>query len=646
MSIAIAVLVSGVALMLAFRLRERRVLWFPPRLAASVVMGLAIAGMHYTGMAAAQFPMPAQGVGPSGRWLLAARQLATPVAAASCVIFGLTMVVGVASARRRREGERILRRAAEALAVTGPEFFETVTRELLQILDAQHAIIVTVESASAERAQTLISCCRGTVEANFSFPMAGSPCESVLTAHRICCYRSDVRERFPRHQFPSDITPVGYFGAPLMAPDGSTLGVISVLTDHAIADEGEGCALLHVFATRVAGELHQARTDQALKRSEQQRARGQKLEAIGQLAGGVAHDFNNVLTVIEGHAGFLGDEITEPRLKEHVRELATAAQRAAGLTRQLLAFAGRQVMQPRVLELNARVAALLPMLRRLVREDIALTGDLGAAVRCIRADPAQLEQVIINLVVNARDAMPGGGRLVIKTRRECVRHDGLVPAGTYEVVSVEDTGTGIDAVTQAHIFEPFFTTKGTKGTGLGLATVYGIVEQSGGHIRCRSELGQGTTFEVYLPTVEETVTACAVEESKTDAVASGIETIMVVEDDPAVRGILVAALEYYGYTTIEVAHPLHAVEVAKQHAASLALVISDMIMPGMAGPAVMAALRPVVPQARFLFVSGYTGSVLDDAGGLPADAAFLQKPFSPAALGQKVREVLDASTFA
>ncbi len=361
----------------------------------------------------------------------------------------------------------------------------------------------------------------------------------------------------------------------------------------------------------------------------------QKLEAVGRLAGGVAHDFNNLLTLMQGYLEFLKD-VDEPH-RGTVAEISRAADRAARLTQQLLAFSRRQVLQPRVVDLNAEVTELGKSLLRLIGEHIELKSLLAPDLGHILVDPGQLGQVLINLSVNARDAMPQGGRLLFETknvdvRPEDARHADLKP-GAYVLLSVTDTGVGMDEGTKRQIFEPFFTTKEKgRGTGLGLATVYGIVKQSGGAIEVSSEPGSGSCFKLYFPRTDAPVEKPAPAPAP---VRGGRETILVVEDEEPLRHLVTLILRHSGYTVMEAVDGEKALDTVKSHGGALHLLLTDVIMPGMSGPDLadeMAALRP---ETKVLFVSGYT----DDA---VVGTQFLAKPFAPPDLLQKVRQVLDA----
>jgi two-component system cell cycle sensor histidine kinase/response regulator CckA len=399
----------------------------------------------------------------------------------------------------------------------------------------------------------------------------------------------------------------------------------------------------------VQRELEQARERLARRQAEEQLRQSQKMEAVGQLAGGIAHDFNNLLTAILGYAELLTPQLAgNPVGLEQVAEIRKAGDRAASLTRQLLAFSRRQVLEPKVLDLNGVVKNLESMLRRLIGEHIDLVTTLEPSLATVLADAGQMEQVIMNLVVNSRDAMPQGGRLTIETANveldeEYAGHHQTVRAGPAVMLAVSDTGTGMDAATQARIFEPFFTTKGKeRGTGLGLSTVYGIVKQSGGHIWVYSEVGRGAAFKVYL----SPVAGVAVAPSKPPvepAATGGTETILLAEDDPAVRKLTRRILASLGYEILEAESAEGALETAQRHTGRIDLILTDVVMPGMGGSDLVSRIRESRPDVRVLYMSGYTDDAIIRHRVLEPGTAFLQKPFTPTTLARKIREVVAAS---
>jgi PAS domain S-box-containing protein len=380
---------------------------------------------------------------------------------------------------------------------------------------------------------------------------------------------------------------------------------------------------------------------------EKQLRQAQKMEAIGQLSGGIAHDFNNLLSVIIGYSEVLEEALPKgDPLHKSCEQIAKAGRSAASLTRQLLAFSRQQVLEPIVLDLNAVVLHVEKMLRRLIGENIDLTTALSPALGRVKADQGQIEQVIINLAVNARDAMPNGGKLTIETAdidvdQDYVHRHPLHVPGPYVLLTVSDTGVGMDAETQARIFEPFFTTKEMgKGTGLGLATVYGVVKQSGGFIWVYSELGHGTTFKIYLPRTAEAVSADR--PVSPSGSLRGTETVLLVEDEEALRDFTATVLTQNGYTVLAAERPDRAIEIARQHPGSIHLMLTDVIMPGMNGRALAENMAAMRPEIRVVYMSGYTG--FTHPGLLDSNVILLQKPFTREALLHKVREGLALAT--
>jgi two-component system, cell cycle sensor histidine kinase and response regulator CckA len=406
---------------------------------------------------------------------------------------------------------------------------------------------------------------------------------------------------------------------PIRTADGERIGVGSVVTDLS-----------------------------AYKLLEQQLLQARKMEAVGRLAGGVAHDFNNILTAIEGFSQFALADLDDPQrgnVRHDLEQVLAASQRAGALTRQLLAFSRQQVLQPRVLDLNAVVTGLSPMLARLIGTDIRLKTTTSPSLSAVKADPNQMEQVLVNLVVNARDAMPNGGTVVIETddveldESYVTAHEG-VAAGEYVMLAVTDTGTGMDAATRAQIFDPFFTTKGPReGTGLGLSTVYGIVKQSGGHVEVYSEPGRGTSFKIYLPRCHERA------ERQTPArplavVPNGQATVLLVDDDPHVSATARRALERAGYVVLSAVNGKDALRVAEAHGRPLDLLVTDLVMPEMGGRELSSSLTAIQPGLPVLFTSGYTAEAMNQQAVLELGDSFLGKPFSPDALVRRVYEVL------
>ncbi len=386
------------------------------------------------------------------------------------------------------------------------------------------------------------------------------------------------------------------------------------------------------------------------KQLEGQLRQAQKMEAIGRLAGGIAHDFNNLLTAIIGYSQLALTRLERKDFPyKEMEEIQKAGERAAALTGQLLAFSRKQILQPRVIDLNIIASDMEKMIRRLIGEDITVITNLDPTPGRVRVDPMQIEQVMMNLVVNARDAMPDGGTMIIETQvvdldEVYARHHLEVNPGRYVMLAVSDTGCGMDAATLARVFEPFFTTKEKgKGTGLGLSTVYGIIKQSGGSIMIYSEPGKGSTFKIYLPQIDAPVEQVEVLEPLPHR-SSGSETILLVEDDETVRTLTRSILETSGYSVLEAASGEEAIGICDQHSSSIDMIITDVVMPKLGGPRMIEQIREKCPNMRVLFMSGYTDSAFVHHGAFDPGTPFLEKPFTPVALIRKVREVLDRTS--
>ena len=427
---------------------------------------------------------------------------------------------------------------------------------------------------------------------------------------------------------------------------GETRGQVEVFYTEPCTHKDEGPflyeerQLIQAIARIVSQALEQNRIQAQLRQA-------QKMEAVGQLAGGVAHDFNNLLNIIIGYSELALERhnLSEP-VKGIVTEVRKAGERAASLTRQLLAFSRKQMLAPKVLDLNEVTRDISDMVRRMVGEDVRVETVCADNLWHVKADPDQITQVIMNLASNARDAMPKGGRLTITTSNaeltgESTERRVTMPVGKYVLMAVSDTGMGMDERTQAHLFEPFFSTKERgKGTGLGLATVYGIVKQSGGYVWVESEVGHGSTFKIYLPKVDcpaEPVKGARVETRAAD----GAETVLIVEDEEGVRTLVRDYLQTRGYNMLQASNGDEAIRVARECAGNIDLLITDVIMPGMYGSECAQRLRAAKPNMSVLYISGYTEAAAHQRGNLEAGAPFLQKPFTPAQLASRVRGILD-----
>jgi signal transduction histidine kinase len=445
-----------------------------------------------------------------------------------------------------------------------------------------------------------------------------------------------------------------FLGVPVKTGE-RLVGVLTIRSSREIGFTAADVDMAKAFASQAAIALDNSRLYQEsrqafdeLSQTQAQLTQAQKMEAVGQLAGGVAHDFNNLLTVISGRSHmFLARASKDDAARRDIELIVQTSERAAALTRQLLAFSRKQLLQPKSLDLNLLAGELAPMLRRLIGEHIELVLVPGADLGWVMADPGQIEQVIMNLVVNARDAMAEGGMLRIETGNrdvhETMTHgQGQVPPGQYVTMIVQDAGCGMDSATLARIFEPFFTTKDPgKGTGLGLATVHGIVHQSGGCIGVDSAVGAGTTFTIYLPRAAAPAEV-AEAPPEPSALPRGHETVLLVEDEKEVRHLAVDVLKRCGYTVLETGDPLEALTLGDRHGGEVRLLVSDMIMPAMRGPALAERLLAGHPEMRILYMSGYTDDLIRPDGTINPPGAFLQKPFTPRSLARAVRNALDA----
>ncbi|MEX2178334.1 MAG: ATP-binding protein [Gemmatimonadaceae bacterium] len=484
----------------------------------------------------------------------------------------------------------------------------------------------------------------------------------IVTAANAAAYRlagsgaDDIVGRPLRHLIAGDEVAIGLehfraaregatrqFVIKVDGPDGAERWL--ECTCKAVRDGHETVAVLFV-----CHDITREKADEeALRRSQEQLVQAQKMEAVGQLAGGVAHDFNNLLTVITGYCGFLRRDLAgdDPRMGD-IKEIQTAAESAAALTHQLLAFSRKQVLQPKIVNLNTSVERLEHMFRRLIGAQIEIQTRLDADLHLVKADPNQLDQVVMNLALNARDAMPGGGVLTLETENvlldaEYARTHPGVRAGPHVLLCIRDDGVGMSAETQARIFEPFFTTKGPgTGTGLGLSTVYGIVRQSGGHIWVYSEEGLGTVFKIYFPVTVESVQEAAAPLPPDEAL-QGSETVLVVDDSEPLRLLVSRILRQYGYAVIEAASGEEATMLAEKEAGPIHLLLTDIVMPGMTGPALARDMLSWHPALRVLFMSGYAEKAIVREGLRHPSAGFIEKPFSPETLAREVRRALDAA---
>jgi signal transduction histidine kinase len=424
------------------------------------------------------------------------------------------------------------------------------------------------------------------------------------------------------------------WSTPIFSTDRALLGTFAMYHGEARGPTAGELAWVEAASHIAAIAIDRDRADARLRKNEEQLRQAQKMEAVGRLAGGVAHDFNNILSVVLGTSAAILDEL-EPRapLRPEIEAIRRAGERAGALTRQLLAFSRQQILAPRVVDLADVVAGVEPLLRRLLGEDIALTVERAEGPAPVLADQGQLEQVLVNLVVNARDAMPAGGTLTVETD---------VAPGRYVVLSVRDSGHGMDEATRARIFEPFFTTREGKGTGLGLATVYGIVTQSGGHVAVESAPGAGTMFTLHFPRAEGEI-APEPAEPPPPATRGGSDTVLLVEDEDQVRATVRKILRRGGYNVLEAQNGGEAFLVCEQYGSKIDLLLTDVVMPRMSGTDLAKRLEALRPNMRVLYMSGHTRDSVIHDGVAANDISFLQKPVTPDALLRKVRDVLDSA---
>jgi signal transduction histidine kinase len=539
---------------------------------------------------------------------------------------------------RHRRSEELLRAAAAVLPKTGEDFLPAVVEEVAGALKAE--VVLVGEFGPNDQVRTVALWMGGRMVDNIEFPVRGTPCEQ-LAGRELLCYPRHVQEEFPNDPRLPSMGAEGYIAVPLVGTKDNSMGVMAAFTRKPITDESYAASVLQLFAGRVAAETERALTQRELRKSEEHLHAVQRVEAIGRLAGNIAHDFNNLLMIIVGYAEILkartgpGAELTQ---------LLEAADRASTLTRQLLAFGRRQMMEVQRLDMNRVVAQVQAMLTRVIGAQVRLTTSLDPQLPNVEADPGQFEQVLVNLAINARDAMPEGGTLHITTSVEDVtKVYNQMPPGRYVCVSVSDTGTGMTPEILRQIFEPYFTTKGSNGTGLGLSSVYGIIKQTGGFIWCTSEVGKGTTFKIYLRPSAGATEDKPKADSPVDAIAGGAETILVVDDERAVRELLTMILRGRGYTVIPAGDAKTALEVLASADQRIDLVVSDIVMHGMSGTRLVEEIQSRWPAMKLLFVSGYSEGVALNPESSARKVPLLGKPFTPLRLEAMVRDILDGA---
>ena len=527
--------------------------------------------------------------------------------------------------------------------ITGPDFFRSLADHLTDTCKVDYASVVMLDESDPMRGQTIAFSHRGQPVDQLSYDLRGTPCEEAGTD--FFHWPTGVQQQFPLDTALVAMGADSYMGIPLFTGNRTLLGLMALLHSAPIDEPELARTILHVLAPRVTAELERTLAERALRDSEAQLRQSQKLHAIGQLAGGVAHDFNNLLTVILGYAdAILSDVDASHPLFDAARHIHDAGERATLLTRQLLHFGRKAILEPRPVDLNTVIQNTGTMLRRLIGEDVILTTVLAPSLSLARVDRGQIEQVIVNLCLNARDAMPQGGRITVETRdisvdeQYCRSHPACKP-GQFVELSIGDSGTGMTPEVMSHLFEPFFTTKGPgKGTGLGLATVYGIVQQAGGFITVDSRLGTGSMFNVFVPAIAEREPRAAVEGLAPPP--RGRETVLLVEDEHGVRRLARLSLERHGYTVLEASSGREAIALSDTYDGDIEVLLTDVVMPEINGREVSERLRERRPDLKVLFMSGYNDDAVVRHGVVDSPAAFLQKPFDARTLATKVRDVL------
>jgi PAS domain S-box-containing protein len=538
------------------------------------------------------------------------------------------------------------------------EIYESFSKEVKKIISFDRIVINTIDTEKGIVKNVYITG-EGVQDRNVKdiYPLEGSGnAEMVRTKSTLLIQTEDFKEYQDRFPMLLSTFQAGFrsiMNVPLFSK-GTIIGGLLLRSCKPYAYTDKDVRLAERIGSQIAGAIANAQLYTERIQAEKERAaleeqlrQSQKMEAIGRLAGGVAHDFNNLLTVIKGYSQLTLSEIKDGNpLRGDIEEIKNAADRAADLTRQLLAFSRRQIMEMKTLDLNTILQNLEKMLRRLIGEDIELTFLLGDDLGRVKVDPGQIEQVFMNLVVNARDAMLRGGKLTIETANavldeEYARKHVAVKPGQYVMLSVTDTGIGMTPEVRERVFEPFFTTKEKgKGTGLGLSTVYGIVKQSGGNIWVYSEPGRGTTFKIYLPQVDEALEELT-EKIETKEVPRGSETVLIVEDDKEVRGLAARILENQGYKVLEASQGSEALPLCKEHQKPIHLMLTDVVMPGLDGRELAERAKSFHPGMKVLYMSGYTENTIIHHGVLEKGLNYIQKPFTVDGLARKVREVLD-----
>lgn len=530
--------------------------------------------------------------------------------------------------------------------LSGLEYLHELARQLATTLNARYAYVGKL--AAPDRVQGLVLWADGGFQTPSEYELSGTPCENVITKSA-CLFPHGVRDLFPEDPELQQLQVESYIGTPLRTKDGKPLGILWVCDTRPMPDMPVLTEILLAIAERASAELERLQLDEELRIVREQLIQAQRMESIGQMAGGIAHDFNNLLTAILGNIEMAQSALPEENpAQKYLADAIKAIEKASEFTRLLLTFARRQPMNLQTVNLNSIVLESLTLAQRWLPSNITVRTELSESLWLIEADPTQLNQVLQNLLLNAREAMPNGGVLTIETSNVVIdeeyarAHYEVIP-GDYVLLAVSDTGEGMLPEVRKRIFEPFFSTRTERqGSGLGLAVVYGIVKQLGGHIWVYSERGKGTTFKLYFPrAVSEAL--LAVEPAPPTEVRPGTETLLLVEDEEEVRIVACEALRLLGYQVLEASSPSEALQIAESHTDTLHLLLTDVVLPLMSGVELAELIKRLHPEIRVLYVSGYTENVIVRYGVLDAGIHFLPKPYTPSQLAQKVRQVLDES---
>ncbi|NPV01255.1 MAG: PAS domain S-box protein [Brevinematales bacterium] len=545
--------------------------------------------------------------------------------------------------------ENGLEQLIQSSALTGQEFFQAMALGFAKTFELDYVMICMLDESQKDRAKTIALCHQDKIVGNIEYELTGTPCEN-LSGEKFCVFQSGVRDLFPSAPLLKNFGIEGYGGMPLYSSKGRRLGMLSVMSEKPLTDVSLIEKFASLFAARISSEIERLQMEAERVKIEEQLRQAQKMETIGRLAGGIAHDFNNMLTPIIGYADMILKFDLEPgtSVYESVEELYEAAIRAKNLTRQLLAFGRKQMLILKTVNMNDIISKFFNILRRTIREDIQMKFEPYPELWSIEADVSQIEQILLNLCINAQDAMPKGGYLKIETYNDIVTaarniESETMHPGDYAVMRISDNGIGIDNEDLPHIFEPFFTTKNEMGTGLGLATVYGIIRQHQGYIKVRSRTGDGTEFEIHFPKTgkdESTGKKNGQSVESLSAADAGEKTILLVEDDTAVRSLTETILKKCGYHVISAAGPVSAKELFYNSGRKIDLLLTDVVMPDMNGQDLHNLLKLTNPGLKALFMSGYTGNLLDIQGFKFSEEEYIQKPFSMNQLIEKIRGIM------